>query len=524
MATVGSDGGTYDYSSVAAALTANETTIEIQGTWSAADTTTHTISAGAVLTTITATGSAATPRAVGASPTHWRHRPTSGHCWTLNSDCTFTALDIESQSTTTSDEIIRLNAANVDLIADKCLLGFNSANSQQDIVYNNNKTAVTTALTNCMIKNPGRSVMGHYGTAARDSDWDMNSCSCYNCGSQNEARAGIFGDTGAGTHTVNIFNSLLHVTGVSASTEQVIYHGGGTLTIAVDRCITNQSEIDNVAETDSLLSHNWTDDDTKVSDGDWVILQDITTAPYDFGLATNTFNEAEEMHSDSTGANLTMPSTDIEGTTRSAAYCCGAHEIGEGGAVTKTITTSLNAVLQKQAATITTSLNAVLQEAHTITTLLDAIVRAQNTQTTSLDATLKATDVTQTTSLDSTLKATDATQTTSLDSVIQSAGQTQTTSLDSVLKAAGIAQTTQLDATLKALGLTQTTSLDAILSGGAGTIATQLDAVLRKALSLSTSLDSVVRSNNTITTQIDSIIQAAATTTTSLDEIGRAHV
>ena len=52
------------------------------------------------------------PGYVDGSPDHYRVRNTSGHSFTVQEDCTFDGLDIESQSTGTSDECFRINADN----------------------------------------------------------------------------------------------------------------------------------------------------------------------------------------------------------------------------------------------------------------------------------------------------------------------------------------------------------------------------------------------------------------------------
>ena len=369
--TVGSDGGTYDYASLALALS-NATsgdTIEIQGTWSAADTTAHTV--GVSNLTIKATGSAVCPTNEPGTPTHWRHRSTSGHSFTLSqSTIEIEALDIENGSTGTSDEVFRQGITNLTASIKKCRLGFASSNSQQDIFYTQNNGTSVITFENCFFHTVNRAVANAYQSSGTTTvTFETNSCSSYNVATAAQIRCGWFGlstgGSGGITSTLRAFNCLMDVRAAHSTAEEVIYLGGLTSTVVVDRCITSYSDIDHVTETDTLLSHNWTDDNTKASDGDWVIMTDVTTHPYDFKLQTNSFNEAEEMHSDGTGAGLTMPSDDFEGTARTAPYCCGASEIGESGpktsagALTISATTASGTAERELASSGTPSIAAV---------------------------------------------------------------------------------------------------------------------------------------------------------------------
>ena len=45
-----------------------------------------------------------------------------------------------------------------------------------------------------------------------------------------------------------------------------------------------------------------------------VIVEDITNDPYDLRLQSNTYNEAQDMHTDASGAGLSIPAADIVGT------------------------------------------------------------------------------------------------------------------------------------------------------------------------------------------------------------------
>lgn len=323
--------GSGDYTTLAAAIGAGQTDIEIQGTWNNAETSQYTVSAA---TTIRATGDAKHPGHLASSPTHWRARPTAaGHVFTTSADLTLIGLDIQNGSTGTSDECVRIDGDNITVSATDCLIGFSSKNSQQDLCYSNQKTGITVNLTNTIGYNAGRSGVGAYsGFGSMTLTVNINACSFYDIGSLNEGRAGIIGVSDFNV-TAAVFNSLLHVTGAYATSERVFGRtvGSEVMSIACDRCITNQDQIDHCTETDTLLSATWTDDNTKSSDGDWVIVGDLTASTLDLRLQDNTYNEAQGAHSDSSGAGLTMPSTDMLGETRSAPYCIGAYRYVSAG-------------------------------------------------------------------------------------------------------------------------------------------------------------------------------------------------
>ena len=325
------DGGG-NYISLEAAISASQTEIEIQETWTSSETANYTISSA---TTIAATGSAKTPGRVGASPTHWRAKPTSSgsHTFLLNADLTIEGMDISNQSTGTSDEVFRLNADNVDLVAKSCLLWLGARTDQQDIVYNDSKTSCTVLLENCIGWNAYRAVIDQFSGGV--ATYKINSCHFYDIGFSTEStsRSGIIGISDDSVIDCYIFNTLCHI-----NTGYAFRSDNTNTNVTIDRSITNKAIWESGTTetiTDSLVSHNWTDDDTKSSDGDWVIVEGLTIPPYDLRVVANSYNEAQDAHADGSGATLTMPPTDIVGTSRpqpaNGDYDIGAFEIVAAG-------------------------------------------------------------------------------------------------------------------------------------------------------------------------------------------------
>ena len=130
--------------------------------------------------------------------------------------------------------------------------------------------------------------------------------------------------------SVNIYNSIIMDT---ASTYTDVHEttSAGTVTWDIHDSICSDGSFStyDAGASGCLENHNSTDDDSKSSDGDWVIFEDITTGPYDFRLATNAYNEAQDMHTNASGAGISIPSDDILGTSRpqNTNYDCGAFEI-----------------------------------------------------------------------------------------------------------------------------------------------------------------------------------------------------
>lgn len=333
--------GSGSYSSLESAMNSASTndTINVTGTWSTPwDNTQVNFDVAGV--TITADSDSTHPGYAVASPTHYAHRitgsGTSDHSFVMSVDGTIEKIEIGSENTGTSVELFRINANGVDLTVKRCLLYFKTRNSEQDIYYTNAKTTLTVAFENCHIWNAQRAVIDKYATATNDITASLNSCHCYNIGQTDVVRVGIYGGYGPGTESVEMFNCCLHLNTASNVFKHSTASAVGTATW--DRCISNVSDYTSInwdTENDSgdnTVSASW--DDTPAASA--VVPEDITSSSnyYDLRLQDDAYNIAQDAHSDASADSpgaLSMPTTDIVGTSRATAYEIGGFTIAAAG-------------------------------------------------------------------------------------------------------------------------------------------------------------------------------------------------
>lgn len=328
--------GNGDYTTLAAAITANEIDIEIRGTWSADETAKNALNDDN--RTIEATGDAKCPGYTSASPTHWRVRPTvgTGHTFiqTLNAETTIIGLEIKrvDNSGGLNDNVISMDD---NLTVKDCYIWVDDttheADDNADGIYISYITAIEAILNveNCVFVGcrGGIFANGNGGTITIN----VNSSSFFQCGQFGTAGyKGCISIINKQTANVNIYNSFLFP---HANAKGAICDGGSTprtITCNIHNSIDSDGTIDTYdgSAHGCLTSHNITDDNTKSSDGDWVIVTDITSEPYDIRLQSNTYNEAQDMHTDGSGAGMNI-GPDVIGTTRPQGtnYDCGHFEI-----------------------------------------------------------------------------------------------------------------------------------------------------------------------------------------------------
>lgn len=158
-----------------------------------------------------------------------------------------------------------------------------------------------------------------------------------------------------------------------------------------------------------------------------------------------------------------------------------------GGATTRTVTASLDMLLQRQGVTLGSSLDILIQrQGLTATASLDVMVAKALTVASALD----------------TLVQKQLAATASLDVLAQKQGLTTAASLDLLAQQA------------KSI----TASLDLIISSaGAGTLSAYLDMLIQSAKSVSASLDLLVQRSGSVTASADMLVQKARTTAVNLD-------
>lgn len=321
------DGGG-DYTTLAAAVAANQTDIEIQGIWSSAETANITIDDAN--TSIVATGAAKVTiaRHIAGSPNHYRIEDNSGgHVFTISAGgIHIEGIEIHQTGSGSSDECVRHNTSGAVTLK-KCILWGDRGAADQDGIYFN-ATGGTLTLENCILYNFRRAGVFNYSTSI-DITYYFNCVTIYDCGESGETYGGAFRDRSAGA-TSYAFNSIFigSLGGVydwSSKIEAQSY---------VEYCrIGSFSEDEPDSTTGTEGGKNATDDCSKSSDGDWIIFNDITgSEPVNLSLCSNDHNEAQHEHSVSSGpGSLTMPSDDIDGNTRTSPYSIGACEIAAAG-------------------------------------------------------------------------------------------------------------------------------------------------------------------------------------------------
>ena len=340
------DGGG-DYTTLEAAVenaaTIDGDVITITETWSASEATQIAV---ADALTIQATGdSKHIGRPHSGSETTYRHRNTaSGHSFTITDTgtVTFIGLDIQNTSTTTSDEVFRNNVSNT-FIAQDCVLGFASRNSEQDIYYN--EALATATFESCHFYNANRAVVDLFQPDA-GSVVNINSCTGYDIGYNAGAttRSGLVGVRDpASTCTVNIFNTIVHInTGTPVTSND-----DADTVVNIHTLITNATSISNITldtDTNNVTSATITDSTASTA----YILNDVTTSPFDLRVTDHANNTAQDNHTNGTGTGtgLSVPSSDIVGTSRpqNTNYDIGAFEIVSGAtsALTGTATATID--------------------------------------------------------------------------------------------------------------------------------------------------------------------------------------
>lgn len=318
--TVKQSGG--DYSTLASALSNASTvandTISIEGTWTVDDTTAASVSDDNI--TIQTDASSKHPGYYDTTTNHYRLVISSGNCITINNSTTIIdGVAMSLTSTTSSDEGVRVEG---DCTIKNCIIQATTATASQDGVYSW-ETTRTTTLENCMIYGFGRG--GSFPNSTSTGNvCNINSCTFWNNASTTSSYGGNI--TGR-DNTNNVFNTLC-----LGTTNHTDFNERSSVTWGISYCVDTDNSIAtyDTGGAGNLASRTETDN-TSPGAGDWVIVQNITSSPYDLRLVSNAENDAEDAHSVSSAEGLTIPSTDIVGTTRATAYEIGAFTIAAAG-------------------------------------------------------------------------------------------------------------------------------------------------------------------------------------------------
>lgn len=352
--TVRQSGG--DYSTLAAALAgvSSGDTISIEGSWTADDTSAVTINKDI---TIQVTGDSQHPGYWDETQNHYRLVVSSGsHCLTLNGAYSATLDGLAVEQATTSDnsaECFRCVPGTSDAVTIKnCLIWSSQAagasTANQDGVYLGYHTSIgTVTFENCIIigaKRGGIEMQNNYNTSGNSGTVNVNSCTLWNNGrysgtGDGDTGGGVaFGTAGSGNNsnfTVNVHNTI-SIENVTTSAHDD-YRDSATSVFRATWNISYSVDSDNsIAGVDGSGSGNLASrtatDNTSPGAGDWIIFEDVTSSPYDLRLVDNAENDAQDAHAVATAESLTIPGTDIVGTSRpqNTNYDIGAFEISSG--------------------------------------------------------------------------------------------------------------------------------------------------------------------------------------------------
>jgi hypothetical protein len=349
--TVKQSGG--DHSTLASALSSAiaSDTISIEGSWTVDDTTNATV-ADDNLTIQTDASSKHPGYWDEATSQHYRLVETGGdHALTLNGayTCTIDGLAIEQASSGgISDECFRCVPGTSDTVTVKNCLFYLSLNVEdQDGIYTGFNTNIgTVTIENSVIIGAGRggvhSQNGNGGTGALE----VNSCTFWLNGRYDDSNVAAIGGgimaSGNGDKsgfTIDVHNTIAVEndtgTGGGQTPQDIQVNGtGNTPTYGISYSIDSDNTI---ATYDSggagNLASRTATDSTSPGAGNWVIFEDITSAPYDLRIVDNAEDDAQDDHTTATAEGLTIPSTDIVGTSRpqNTNYDIGAFEIVSAG-------------------------------------------------------------------------------------------------------------------------------------------------------------------------------------------------
>lgn len=326
------------YSTLASALSSANAgdTISIEGSWTVDDTNGATIADDNL--TIQTDASSMHPGYWDETQQHYRLDISSSGAHSLTLDGSYTAtidgLAIQYSGSGNSRECFRCMPGTSDAVTIKnSILYQTGSHGDSDCLYiGYNSSFGTVTLENCVVHGAPRKGL-HSQTGSGSGQININSCVFWD----NDVGIEISGSTSG--LVIDMHNSVLcgnTTTDFSGSTSEVF---GCSYSIDSDNSIAGSAD----SGTGRLASRTITDN-VSPGAGDWVIVEDITSAPYDLRLVDNAENDAQDMHSTATAHSLTIPSTDIAGTSRpqNTDYDCGPFEITGGTTLQGSVTDGID--------------------------------------------------------------------------------------------------------------------------------------------------------------------------------------
>ena len=302
--------------------------IEIQGTWSVADTTVCDTQDDDIW--IRTDSDARHNGWYNTSDDHYRLEVTGAHAITVQDfRTTIDGLAIsQDEDTGTSHEGIRvaINSTTQPTKIKNTIIRATNAQTNQDGIHASLNSALIE-LENVIIYGFARGgVYLQAYTGAYTQQLDMAGCTIFGNGQLNETDSGNISTytNGSSTFIVNAHSCIVMDPGNGNDWET-----SGTVTWNLDYIIDSDAStsFSDSGTVGSLENRTGTDSDTPGA-GDWVVFNDITgVTTFDLRLKQNAENDAIHMHSAEVGGGLTLPETDLVGGVRTLPYDCGAHAI-----------------------------------------------------------------------------------------------------------------------------------------------------------------------------------------------------
>ena len=327
-----------DFTTLAAALadsgTGSGDTISIEGDWTGVtDTSAATIADSNI--TITAVGDARIdPRNVG-SGTHYKLSVSTGSALTISqSGFEVDGIEIKQNGTGTSDSGIDISLATFTGTIQNCVIWSGSKTNQQDGIYFGDQAGTFTLnVTNSIIfgfERAGIQWQNYNSETQTGSSLNINSCTVYNCTDSSVSDTTSSGGIGIRNGlAVNVFNTLVLNCHQDASNSND-FRNSGSATWNIDYSIASDTSIStqDASAVGCLESRTASDSDTPGT-GNWVVFNNLNSGsvPYDLTLKCSGENDAQDMHSSTSGASLDLPTGDILNFVRVAPYSAGADTI-----------------------------------------------------------------------------------------------------------------------------------------------------------------------------------------------------
>jgi len=312
----------------------------IDGQWTVDDTTAVTWNEAVIITAIGLSKQSGRPWRTG--DTTYRHRVTTGHAIDLTAAVDISEINIQSESTVSSDEILHVSSINHNTTVKNCQLGFTGNIIQQDIMTAQGiETTVVVLFEQCFFYDVGRTIYNFQNTGAEVTIVvNFNSCAALNIGANGAgADAAWFASNNnqnASTFTISAHNCLctsedVHIISNSAAQPDNIFKGTYCLSeVGVPPAFYDNEHASSVT-TGTGFNYTWTEA-ADPGAGDFVGMLDITGGDYDPTLTDHPNNNAIRFHTVATGpapASLTIPDFDITGQQRdkTVGFDVGPHAI-----------------------------------------------------------------------------------------------------------------------------------------------------------------------------------------------------